>query len=156
MGAGRLVDRIRARPRSRNHLAGSARRVGAKTGFVEALRRRPCLASRDSVDGSHSVQPVRLQFALLDPQVARELGIVAANLLDEALGVPQRMNVSTASPRRLASRGSWPRATRASIGQATEGWVKIKNPNYWRRDSERWTMQRAAARRSHVVGTRFS
>jgi hypothetical protein len=26
----------------------------------------------------HSVQPARLQFALLDPQVASELGIVAA------------------------------------------------------------------------------
>ena len=33
------------------------------------------------------VQPARLELALLDPQVARELGIVAANLLDEALCV---------------------------------------------------------------------
>src|SRR4249919_2176860 len=33
------------------------------------------------------VQPARLQLALLDPQVACELGIVAAHLLDEAFGV---------------------------------------------------------------------
>jgi hypothetical protein len=32
-------------------------------------------------------RPARLELALLDPQVARDLGIVAANLLDEALGV---------------------------------------------------------------------
>ena len=32
------------------------------------------------------VQPARLQLALLDPQVARELRLVSANLLDEALG----------------------------------------------------------------------
>jgi hypothetical protein len=34
-----------------------------------------------------SVQPTRLELALLDPQVARKLGIVAANHLDEPLGV---------------------------------------------------------------------
>ncbi len=33
------------------------------------------------------VPPARLELALLDPQVARELGIVDPNLLDEALGV---------------------------------------------------------------------
>ena len=33
------------------------------------------------------VQPAPLQLALLDPQVAREVGIVAANLLDEPLCV---------------------------------------------------------------------
>jgi hypothetical protein len=36
---------------------------------------------------SLSVQPARLELPLLDPQVARELGIVASNLLDESLGV---------------------------------------------------------------------
>jgi hypothetical protein len=34
-----------------------------------------------------SVQPARLQLPLLDPQVARELGIISAYLLDEALGI---------------------------------------------------------------------
>ena len=34
-----------------------------------------------------SVQPARLQLPLLDPQVAREPGIVALHLRDEALGV---------------------------------------------------------------------
>jgi hypothetical protein len=33
------------------------------------------------------VQRARLEVALLDPQVARDVGIVSANLLDEALGV---------------------------------------------------------------------
>ena len=33
------------------------------------------------------VPPASLKLALLDPQVARELGVVAADLLDEALGV---------------------------------------------------------------------
>ena len=33
------------------------------------------------------VQPARLELSLLDPQLRRELGIVAAYLLDEALGV---------------------------------------------------------------------
>ena len=32
-----------------------------------------------------SAQPARLKLALLDPQVGRELGIVASDLLDEAL-----------------------------------------------------------------------
>jgi hypothetical protein len=36
---------------------------------------------------SLSVQPARLELPLLDLQVARELGIVATNLLDESLGV---------------------------------------------------------------------
>jgi len=34
-----------------------------------------------------SVQPARLELALPDPQVARELGIVAAHFLDESLSV---------------------------------------------------------------------
>jgi hypothetical protein len=34
-----------------------------------------------------SVRPARLQLPLLDPQVARELGIVPAHLLDETLRV---------------------------------------------------------------------
>jgi hypothetical protein len=33
------------------------------------------------------VQPARLKLALLDPQVSRKVGIVAAHLLDEALRV---------------------------------------------------------------------
>ena len=33
------------------------------------------------------VQPARLEVALLDPQLRRNLGIVAAHLPDEALGV---------------------------------------------------------------------
>jgi hypothetical protein len=32
-------------------------------------------------------EPARLQLPLLDPQVARNLGIVAANLFDEPVGV---------------------------------------------------------------------
>jgi hypothetical protein len=40
----------------------------------------------------------RLELRLLDPQVARELGIIAADLLDAALGFLAAMNVSTASP----------------------------------------------------------
>ena len=36
---------------------------------------------------SATSSPARLQLPLLDPQVARELGIVAADLPDEALGV---------------------------------------------------------------------
>jgi len=34
------------------------------------------------------VPVARLEFALLDPELRRHLGIVAAHLLDEALGVP--------------------------------------------------------------------
>jgi hypothetical protein len=34
------------------------------------------------------VQPARLPLALLDPQVTREVGIVAGHLLDQALRVP--------------------------------------------------------------------
>lgn len=30
------------------------------------------------------------------------------------------------------------------------GWVKVKNPNYWRRDAERDAMQRSAERRTRV------
>ena len=33
------------------------------------------------------VQPARLELALLDPQIGRKLGIVAANVLDEPLRV---------------------------------------------------------------------
>jgi len=34
----------------------------------------------------------------------------------------------------------------------TRGWIKMKNPNYWHRDSEREAMQRSRERRqrSHV------
>ena len=46
----------------------------------------------------HLAPPARLKLSLLDPQVAREVGIVAAHLLDEALGVLAADNVSTASP----------------------------------------------------------
>jgi bifunctional non-homologous end joining protein LigD len=31
------------------------------------------------------------------------------------------------------------------------GWVKVKNPNYWRRDSEREAMQRSGRRRARSV-----
>jgi len=41
------------------------------------------------------VGPARLQLALLDPQRARELGVVAAYFLDEAHGVLRRMNTSS-------------------------------------------------------------
>jgi len=34
-----------------------------------------------------SVQPARIQLALLDPELRRDLGIVTAHLLDEPLGV---------------------------------------------------------------------
>ena len=34
-------------------------------------------------------------------------------------------------------------------GANQRGWIKTKNPNYWRRDSERETMQRA---REHRAG----
>jgi len=34
-----------------------------------------------------SVQPARLKLALLDPQLRREVGVVATSLLDEALRV---------------------------------------------------------------------
>jgi hypothetical protein len=37
--------------------------------------------------GTRLVQPARLHLRLLDPQVAREFGIVAAYLLDEALSL---------------------------------------------------------------------
>ena len=37
----------------------------------------------------------RLELALLDPQVARELGIVAAHLLDERSASSRRMNTSS-------------------------------------------------------------
>ena len=33
-------------------------------------------------------------------------------------------------------------------GANVRGWVKIKNPNYWRRDSEIAAMQRSAERRA--------
>ena len=36
---------------------------------------------------SYLVQPARLELALLDPELRRDLRIVAAHLLDEALGV---------------------------------------------------------------------
>jgi len=31
------------------------------------------------------------------------------------------------------------------------GWIKVKNPNYWRRDAERKAMQCSRELRSHVV-----
>jgi hypothetical protein len=45
------------------------------------------------------VQPACLELPLLDPQVARKLGIVAADLFHEALGSSRRMKVSMASPK---------------------------------------------------------
>ena len=44
--------------------------------------------------GRCSVRPARIKLALLDPQMTRELGIVAAHLFDEPLGVLRRTNVS--------------------------------------------------------------
>ena len=35
-------------------------------------------------------------------------------------------------------------------GAAVHGWVKVKNPNYWRRDSEREAMARKHERRAKV------
>jgi ATP-dependent DNA ligase len=32
------------------------------------------------------------------------------------------------------------------------GWVKIKNPDYWRRDAEREAMTRKHERRAHALG----
>jgi hypothetical protein len=32
------------------------------------------------------------------------------------------------------------------------GWIKMKNPNYWRRESEIEAMQKAADRRSRRIG----
>jgi len=34
------------------------------------------------------------------------------------------------------------------------GWIKTKNPNYWRRDSQREAMQRARERSITVFGLR--
>jgi hypothetical protein len=42
------------------------------------------------------VQSACLKLPLLDPQVARELGIVATNLLDKRSASSRRMKVSTA------------------------------------------------------------
>ena len=42
----------------------------------------------------------------------------------------------------------------ASLYRPNRGWVKVKNPNYWRRDAEREAMQRSAERRARV-GSRF-
>jgi hypothetical protein len=62
---------------------------------------------RDRGDGSEArasrtssglVRAAYLELALLDPQVAGELRLVAAHRLDEALGVLAPRNVSTASP----------------------------------------------------------
>jgi hypothetical protein len=44
------------------------------------------------------VVPSRLQLALLDPELRRDLRIVAPHLLDEALGSSRRMNTSNESP----------------------------------------------------------
>jgi hypothetical protein len=53
--------------------------------------RRTEEAARARKDGArpslHLVQPARLELPLLDPQVARELGIVAMDLFDETLGI---------------------------------------------------------------------
>jgi hypothetical protein len=51
-----------------------------------------------------------------------------------------------------ASRASLRRSTRACIGPTIAGWVKIKNPNYWRRDAEREATVRSRERRAR---TRF-
>jgi hypothetical protein len=53
------------------------------------------------------VQPARPELRLLDPQVTRELGVVAAHLLDEVVGV-LATNVSIASP------SGWSRLERRS------------------------------------------
>jgi hypothetical protein len=50
---------------------------------------RGVFASRGRT-GPVLVPPARLELPLLDPRCARDLGAVAANLLDEALGVPRR------------------------------------------------------------------
>ena len=43
------------------------------------------------------VHPASLQLPLLEPQVARKVGIVAANLLDEALGILAAADEHTSS-----------------------------------------------------------
>jgi hypothetical protein len=42
--------------------------------------------TKRSTDAQGSVQPAAARLELLDPHVAREPGIVSANLLDQALG----------------------------------------------------------------------
>jgi hypothetical protein len=52
---------------------------------LEVLKSGPSITGKPkSRVANRVVQPARLEFPLLDPQVARTLGIVAANLLDEA------------------------------------------------------------------------
>jgi ATP-dependent DNA ligase len=36
-------------------------------------------------------------------------------------------------------------------GATKRGWVKVKNPNYWRRDAEREAMRRSAERKQISV-----
>lgn len=51
-----------------------------------------------------------------------------------------------------ASRGSSPNDQRAHIGPSQRGWVKTKNPAYWRRDQEIESLRRSVARRVPMVG----
>ncbi len=46
-----------------------------------------CIPLLPSIAGTRQTSFVRLWLSLLDPQPRRDLGIVAANLLDEPLGV---------------------------------------------------------------------
>jgi hypothetical protein len=57
---------------------------------------------------------------------------------------------STLPSAHTTSKGWWQRSWQAATGRASEGWVKVKNPNYWRRDSEREAMQRSRERRQRT------
>ena len=95
------------------------------TGSEELWEQLPqATAQKHERSGANSrlVHPTRLELALLDPQVARELGF-------EGIVAKNHSSLYRPNDRR---------------------WVKIKNPNYWRRDSEREAMSRKHERRART------
>jgi hypothetical protein len=91
----------------------------SKLGESQTANGRPAAAGLLRSAHRQFSPPARLQLALLDPQVARELGFE---------GVVAKNHSSLYRPN-------------------DRGWVKIKNPNYWRRDAEREAMTRRHERR---------
>jgi len=96
---------------SANYLAGAESPNSEEADVVDEPDRRPLPGKQGEHDYNEgdadetapttadaAADDARLTLARLDPQVPRELRIIPANLLDEALGVLATRNVSIALP----------------------------------------------------------
>ena len=94
-------------------------------------------SAEPTVTPTSLAQPARLQLPLLDPQVARELRLVAAHLLDEALGV-RSPDEPSPRRRRADARGSFCRRrmtktrTRAIVSCARASATRVQRRSGFR------------------------